>query len=201
MICVACLLAATSSEAQSLWDASKPDHDFTLGVRVGMNFSTTDMDYATSTRTGFHGGVTADWNIVKSFSVSTGVSYVSKGFKSDYGKGESDYVQVPLLLSYRIETPTKVQFHFNVGPYFAWGVGGKVDYRPYDRTFTYMFNQDSFGQRGFFKHFDAGLSAGAYMVLGHILAGVSYDYGLADVAKVYGEFHNRSVSMTVGYNF
>jgi len=188
-------------KAQSLWDASKPDHNFTFGVRAGLNFASTDMDYATSTRMGFHFGATADWNIVKSFSVSSGMYYVDKGFKSNFGKGDAGYIQLPVLLSYRIETPTGVQFHFNVGPYFAWGVKGKVEYKPYDMTFVYDYNQDSFGDQGFFKHFDAGLSAGAYIKLDHILFGVSYEYGMTDIAKVYGKFHNRNVCATLGYNF
>ena len=46
-----------------------------------------------------------------------------------------------------------------------------------------------------------GLSAGAYIVIGHVLAGLSYENGFADIAKVYGKFHNRNVNMTLGYNF
>ncbi|MBE6257459.1 MAG: PorT family protein [Prevotella sp.] len=194
------LLLSASVYAQSLWDISKPDHNFTYGFRVGINFSSTDMDYATSTRNGFHLEATIDWNIVKSFSMSSGLEFVSKGFKSNFGKGETDYLQMPLHASYRIETVTGVQFHFNVGPYFAWGISGSVDYKPYDATFSYYYQQDSFGANGFFKHFDAGLSAGAYIKLNHILFGVSYEYGLVDIAKVYGKFHNRNVSVNLGYN-
>ena len=196
-----CLTATVNVSAQSLWDRSKPDHNFTFGVRAGLNFASTDMDYATSTRTGFHVGGVVDWNIVKSLSLSSGLSYVEKGFRSDFGKGSAGYLQVPLLASYRIETPTKVQFHFNVGPYFAWGINGKVDYKPYDETFAYNYHQVSFGEKGFFKHFDMGLTAGAYIVIGHVLAGLSYEYGLTDIAKVYGKFHNRNVCVTAGYNF
>ena len=197
----AALMMSVSAQAQSLWDRSKPDRTFTFGARAGLNFSSTNMDYATSTRTGFHIGGTADWNIVKSLSVSTGLSYVEKRFRSDFGKGSAGYLQIPVLGSYRIETPTKVQFHFNVGPYFAWGINGKVDYKPYDETFAYNYYQDSFGEKGFFRHFDMGMTAGAYIVIGHLLAGLSYEYGFADIAKVYGKFHNRNVCVTAGYNF
>lgn len=198
---LAFVMTTLCSSAQSLWDVSKPDHNFTFGIRGGCNFSSTDMDYATSTRMGFHGGVTVDWNIVKSLSISSGVFYTEKGFKSDFGKGRTSYIQAPLLASYRIETPTKVRFQFNVGPYFAWGVGGKVNYEPYDMTFAYAYDQDSFGKKGFFKHFDTGLTAGAYIQVSHVLLGVSYEYGLIDIAKVYGKFHNRNVMATLGYNF
>lgn len=195
------LMAGVCAYAQSLWDVSKPDNNFTFGVRAGVGFASTDQNYATSSRMGYHVGATADWNIVKSLSLCSGVYYTQKGFKSNFGKGTADYVQVPLLASYRIETPTGVQFHFNVGPYWAWGVGGTVEYAPYDMTFNYDFNQDSFGDKGFFKHMDAGLSAGAFIQVGHVLLGVNYEYGLTDIAKVYGKFHNRNVGITLGYNF
>lgn len=201
IIAIVLLSATTSIQSQSLWDKSKPDNNFSFGVRGGVNFASSDMDYATSTRTGFHAGMVVDWNIIKSISVSSGLSYESKGFKSNYGKGDAGYLQVPLLLSYRIETVTGVQFHLNVGPYFAWGVSGKVDYKPYDMTFTYSYNQDSFGKNGFFKSFDTGLTAGAYIKLNHILLGVCYEYGMFDVAKVYGKFHNRNMCATLGYDF
>lgn len=201
IITIAALAATLQAGAQSLWDASKPDHNFTFGLRTGGNFASTDKDYATSTRMGFHGGATVDWNIVKSLSLSSGIYYTEKGFKSDYGKGRTGYLEAPLLLSYRLDTPTGVQFHLNVGGYAAWGISGKVKYAPYDMTFTYNYNQKSFGEKGFFRHFDAGLSAGAFIVVKHVLLGVTYEYGLMDIAKVYSKFHNRSVSMTVGYNF
>lgn len=199
-LAIAAIMLCTGLQAQSLWDASKPDNNFTFGVRAGLDFASSDMEYATSTKTGFHAGAIVDYNIVKSLSIESGVSFVNKGFKSSFGKGHAGYIQVPLLASYRIETPTKVQIHFNVGGYFAWGVSGKVDYAPYDETFAYDFHQDSFGKKGFFKHFDAGLSAGAYIVVSHLLFGISYEYGLADIAKVYGKFHNRNVAVTLGYN-
>lgn len=202
---IICLLIASMSlinvSAQSLWDASKPDNDFTFGVRVGADFASTDMKYTSSTHNGFHIGGTADWNIVKSISIQSGMEFVSKGFKSRYGKGDMYYVQVPVLASYRIVTPTGVQFHLNAGPYVAWGLGGSVKYSPYDMTFTRHYDQDSFGDKGFFKHLDAGLSASVWAKIGHVLLGVGYEYGLTDIAKVYGKFHNRNTMMTVGYDF
>ena len=201
LIFAAFLLLTLGVQAQSLWDSSHPDHAFTFGVRAGLNFASTDMDNATSSRTGFHFGGTVDWNIVKSLSVSSGLYYVEKGFKSEYGKGSMRYLQVPLLASYRLETPKGVMFHLNAGPYFAWGVGGKVDYAPYDLTFTYNYRQDSFGDKGFFKHADMGLSAGLYILIKHVVLGFNYELGLADISKVYGKFHNRNTCFTVGYNF
>ena len=195
------MLTGMSLHAQSLWDRSLPDNKISFGLRAGVGFASTDMRYATSVRTGMHIGATADLNIVKSVSITSGMFCTTKGFKSNFGNGNSVYLQVPVLASYRIETPTGVRFHFNLGPYFAWGIGGSVNYKPYDATFVYDYNQDSFGKKGFFQDFDTGLSAGAYIVLNKLLWGVGYEYGLYDIARVYGKFHNRNVTTTLGFNF
>lgn len=195
------IMASLCVGAQSLWDVSKPDRNFTFGLRAGLGLASTDQEYATSTRTSLSFGASADWNIVKSISLSTGLSFIPKGFKSNYGKGTANYLQVPVLIAYRIETPTGVLIQANIGPYFAWGVSGTIKYKPYDMTFNYDYDQDSFGKKGFFKHNDFGLTAGANVQIGHVLTGVSYDYGLADIAKVYGSFHNRYVMLLMGYNF
>ena len=132
-----CLVTAGNLSAQSLWDASPADQAFTFGLRAGMNYASTDVDCATSVRTGLHFGVSVDYNIIKSFSVSTGIYYVGKGFHGNQNiasaseltesKASASYVQVPVLASWRIEAPSGVRLHVNVGPYFAYGLGGTAN--------------------------------------------------------------------------
>lgn len=212
------ILVGTSVQAQSLWDTSKPDQTFTFGVRAGINFASSTENQATSTKTGAHFGVTADYNIIKSFSVSSGVFFVSKGFKGNFpdpyfvpgsnassntaSKMTANYIQVPLLASWRIEAPSGVQFHVNIGPYYAYGISGKTDYQYYDRNNIYRWdNQDTFGDKGFWKHQDIGLSGSVNVLIGHFTAGIGYEYGFSDVAKVFGKFNTRNANMTIGYNF
>ena len=211
------LMAAMSAQAQSLWDTSKPDQRFTFGIRAGINFASSNVDEATSTLTAGHAGISVDYHIIKSFSLSSGVFYVGKGFRGNYpeltqstetadytrtqSKLTASYLQVPLLASWRIEAPSGVQFHINAGPYVAYGIGGSAVYKPYDMTFAREYNQDAFGDKGFWRHLDYGACVGINVLIGHVVAGVSYDFGLADVARVYDTFHTRNVSMTVGYNF
>lgn len=198
---IATVVALSGARSQSLWDASHPNHLFSFGVRAGVNFASTDMDYATSSRTGIHAGVNVDWNIVKSLALSTGIMYVEKGFQGMYGKSNAHVMQVPLLVSYRVMTPTGVWFHLNVGPYVSYGIGGKTNYHPQDQTYSFSFDQDTYGKKGFMKYWDAGLQVELNVQLGHTLLGVGYELGLTDYAKVYGQFHNRNVLMTVGYIF
>lgn len=211
---LASLIVGINVQAQSLWDSSKPDKNFTFGLRAGINFASSNEDEATSTKTGFHFGATVDYNIIKSFSVSSGVYYISKGFRGNYpeipladvskataSKVTANYIQIPLLASFRIVAPSSVQFHINVGPYYAYGISGKAVYKPYDMTFDRDYDQETFGDAGFWKHNDYGVHAGVNVLIGKFVAGISYDYGLADVSKVFGNFHTRNANMTIGVNF
>ncbi|MBQ9204419.1 MAG: PorT family protein [Prevotella sp.] len=200
------LVTVMHSQAQSLWDTSKPDRNITFGVRVGHNASSMDGETeAAGVKSGITAGVSVDYNIIKSLSLVSGLYYSAKGFgyvgEDNDDRAELSYVQIPLQLSYRIETVTKVQFHFNVGLYGAYGLGGSLKLMPQDLAYFYKFDQDAFGDNGFFKHLDIGLTAGAHMQLGHFLIGLTYEYGLSDIAKVYGEFNNRNIALTLGYNF
>ena len=213
ILLILALVAGTSLWAQSLWDSSHPDKSVTVGLRTGVNFAHADTEGATSTRLGFHGGVALDYNIIKSFSLTTGLYYVGKGFRGNQdsnlasvnteSKTTAHYLQLPILASWRIEANSGVQFHINIGPYLAYGIGGSAKYKPLDLTLNDRFENDTFGSTGLFKHFDAGLSFGANVVLGHVLVGASYELGLTDVGRQarFDKFHNRNTNITIGYNF
>lgn len=210
MIVAMLALSTTSTRAQSLWDTSRADEDFTIGLRLGINFASTDANYANSTLTGVHVGVSADYNIIKSFSLSSGLYYVGRGFRGNHAntkatasKGTTSFLQLPLLASWRIEAPSGVRFMIDLGPYFALGLGGSVEYHPFDQTFLRNYDLDAFGDKGFFKRFDAGLHIGGSVALGHFVAGISYEHGLTDMIKINDleAFHNRNAMMTIGYNF
>ena len=201
LLIVVAFLATADSFAQSLWDSSLPDRRLSFGLTAGLNYASTDMDYANSVRPSFHAGATVDYAFVKSLSIRAALLYTEKGFKSNFGKASAGYVELPLQASYHIVTPTGVEFLLNVGPYFAYGISGKTQYEPEDLTFKYAYNQDSFGGKGFFKSFDMGVSAGIHVKLWHVLLGVNYEYGLTDVANVYGKFHNRNVAASLSWQF
>ena len=81
---IALALVGLHVQAQSLWDKSAPDDRLTFGLRAGVNFATTDADEANSTVTHYHIGLAVDYNIIKSFSISSGLYIVEKGFKGNY---------------------------------------------------------------------------------------------------------------------
>lgn len=197
------LLTAAQSKAQSLWDISKPDKALSIGLRVGHNASNINGETEMSgTRSGLHAGLSVDYSFIKSLGVETGVYYSTKGFKNnDTEYASMSYVQVPVQASYRIRTKTGVKFHFNLGPYFAYGLSGDIKVKPQSLKEFFVFDQDAFGDNGFFKRLDMGLTAGAHILFGQAQLGITYEYGMADIAKVYGKLHNRNVAVTIGCNF
>lgn len=198
--------------AQNYWDGSRPDHRLTIGLRAGGNFAKqyndgegSDHDF----RLGFQGGVEIDFNIFRSLSLNTGAYYTQKGYKTEYsdyrGKMETTdnvaYVEVPVLVSYRVKLSDAADFHLNVGPYFAFGIGGK---QKTASTFPGLkdYEIDSFDEYDGMKKSDVGMHIGIAVVYADIYFGVSYEHGLKNVSNVpKADFKNGSIGISVGYNF
>jgi len=196
------LLTVYHCKAQSLWDISKPDKAFVFGLRVGHNASNINGETEMAgTRSGLLAGIYTDYSFIKSLAFVSGAYYSTKGFYSGNDKAYMSYIQIPLQLSYRIRTKTNVKFHFNGGAYFAYGLDGDVKTGRQSLAEYYEFDQKAFGENGFFKRLDIGASAGAHILFGNIQLGITYEYGIADIAKVYGNLHNRNVAVALGYNF
>ncbi len=121
-----------------------------------------------------------------------GLEYVGKGAKFPGGNGSVslNYLELPIHFLYHYPVgPGNV--YGGLGPYFAYGVGGKEG------------DISSFGDsNGGFKRFDAGLG----FMLGYKLSmGVSldigYELGLANIEYADEDVkgHNRVFSINLGY--
>lgn len=203
---------ATGLSAQNYWDGSRPDHRLTLGVRGGVNFSKlnnmgdgADMNF----RTSYQFGLEADLNIFRSLSVNTGVMLIQKGYRSEYAdyrgrmetKDNATYIEIPLLLSYRVKLSDAAEFQLNVGPYFAFGVSGK---QKVESTFPGLksYEIDSWDEYDGLKKSDIGIHAGVAVTFNNIYAGACYERGLKNVSNVpNADFRNGTIDITVGYNF
>jgi hypothetical protein len=112
-----------------------------VGVKGGWNLSTltvnnsgnVDRDKSLS---GFNIGVIADMPLVpRILSFQPGVFYTTKGSKLVYGDESSGnyskfttrptYIEVPLNFIGKVPVGTNASLFAGVGPYFAFGVGGK----------------------------------------------------------------------------
>ncbi len=225
LIVIACVLAAVNgANAQGV----------NFGVRVGMNVANAggdfkdDWDADFKSRVGFHVGVIADVELSEKFYLQPGLYFTTKGLKYEDKEGmglESkynlNYLELPILASYRFNLSDNMQWQINAGPYFAVGVGGKVkgtDF-DFDEDAKFEFKYDAFGvadedsdeEKGGLKRFDAGLSFGTGITYNKIYFGIKYDLGLANIAdkKVWvnedtgksQKIRNRNFAISVGYTF
>ena len=78
LLCMLVALSFSISVNAQLWDYSKPDTKWTFGVRAGTNYSSMDVErsYDYKGNWNVYAGFVADYNIVKSLSIETGLSYI-----------------------------------------------------------------------------------------------------------------------------
>lgn len=207
LLILVCVLSTLTASAQYASDASgsffsteRSDQPVTFGIRGGVNLAKISESYdgysaSTKNYTGFNVGVSVDIPMLQSLYLQSGLYYTVKGAKIDEVKCNPSYLEIPVLASYRYNFSDAVQLQINVGPYFAYGVGGKWKDTEYDDE------EDFFGDD--FKRFDAGLAFGGGLTFSHIYVGINYDLGLTNIMKGDddGSTKNRCLSINVGYNF
>ena len=173
---------------------------------------------------GYTFGVTVDYNLTDNFFIQSGLSFITKGSKDEYTvtimteilggtyyselhkhKNQSLYLQLPIYAGYKFQVAESVKLLFNVGPYFAYGIGGKTksEWKPQGGSgVSGSDKKDTFGDDGL-KRFDCGLGFGAGVEFGKIGVNAAYYLGLigvhADNSSV--TLKNRSFALTVSYKF
>lgn len=149
----------------------------------------------------------------------------------DGEKWNLNYLQLPILASYRFTLTDNIKLHINAGPYVAVGLGGKMKFEAdgekydikafgtskggdYDDEWDYYasgwddeddYYDEEGSEKGGLKRFDAGLTLGAGVSVNKFYIGLSYDLGLANIAEKKEwpdmKIRNRNFSIGVGYNF
>jgi len=106
----------------------------TFGIRAGVNFQNItgktydDKDVNNKLKTGFNVGVNAEIPVAPDFYVQPGVLFTTKGAKDkddDDIKINVSYIEVPINFLYK-PTLGAGKLLLGVGPYVAFGIGGKV---------------------------------------------------------------------------
>lgn len=224
-VCAVCTMTASaqraSSSSSSFFSTEKVDGGVQFGIRAGLNLanaSCSENGHSVSldSRAAFHVGVIADVPLMQSLYVQTGLYLQNKGAKyeeSHNGWKEKDtfkpmYLQIPLLASYRYDFSDAVQLQVNVGPYFAYGIGGKAKMSEEDNGDTESWEIDFFGDKDEEtsmgnKRFDSGLQIGGGLTFAQrYYLGVTYEFGFANISKWDGtEIKNKNLMVSIGYNF
>ena len=221
MLAAMLFLGITATSAQSFGDMFGTDQKgkISYGVRAGLNISNIGGKYGPAqdldlnSRVGFQFGGVVDLPITNGFYVQPGLLFTTRGAKEEIGgykeKLRPMYLQIPVLGSFRADVSQSGNVQVNVGPHFAFGLGGKEVYDDGETTVKSPFfgksseNEDHFGA----KRFDFGLTFGAGVTFKeHYYVGIAYDLGLVNMAieDEWGKeakFHNRNFSIQIGYNF
>lgn len=204
-------LFCVQSLAQTYWDSSRADKFLTYGIRAGANFSKAyiqDGNASYGFRPGYQVGVQFDVNLCRSFSVSTMLSYIEKGYEKDFKQGnlflfnikeKVSYIEIPLLASYRIPLSDATQFQINLGPYFSYGLYSKFvmqndEYRIEENSL----NSKIYGAR---KKTDVGICYGCAVTLSKFYLGVNYERSIVNLSSTSdASLENASVIFSIGYN-
>jgi hypothetical protein len=127
-----------------------------------------------------------------------GIGYIGKGakYKDADIKIRLNYLEIPIYALYHYKLGESGGVYGGLGPYFAYGIGGKVKGEGS--------SQSSFGEdRGGYKRFDAGLGFKAgYEFSNGFFVDLSYELGLANIAYASEDVtsHSRCLSINLGYN-
>ena len=237
-------IGGLGAKSQTIIDTGEPAKVLRFGVRIGFTSSNLTNNYDASSRdmkwknqnwkNGFTMGGVVDINIRNYFAIQPGLFFVSRGnsysmlisndnkLKMLEGKCNANYWQVPIMFSFRLGVAELAQLHLDVGPYFAYGFGGKNKYSIYgyemgtdSNSLPVIIREDGkpqegdyFGDKGIVQRYDSGIKFGiGIQAMGNFYVGAHYEYSLRNVLRdsemlnVRAKGHNKIWNFTLGYNF
>jgi hypothetical protein len=196
-----------------------------FGIKAGVNFANQALNNPASSNlnnyTGFHAGAILDITL-KNISIQPGILFSTKGFttKSQLvnanqqnvgfytSKNVLDYVEIPVNILYKWSTPPLGKLFVGGGPYFGYGLSGKVSATNGSEKYLAPSQNPNidlhFGSGdGDYKNPDYGFNFLAGIELKHnILVDVNYGLGLGNLTHVDGvRINNRVLGVSVGYLF
>jgi len=208
--------------------SAQEDSPFQFGIKAGGNLfcTTTNLtDIADKKiKIGYEAGLTAEYAFSDNFYLQSGISFITKGAVLKGKEGTStdenhwtqtinlQYLQIPVLPTYKFELVSDTEVFFSLGPYIAYGIGGKSTrkntYVNSDRK-TEKEKMDSFGKNSL-KDVDLGLKFCAGIELDKYIFAWSYEFGLLNLEQKNNElnslfntkhYRNRGLSISAGYKF
>lgn len=194
LLIVAMAMISTGAFAQS------------INVKAGMNVSSHIGDDDAKAIIGFKAGAGVEFSITDMFSIEPSLMFATKGMKYEAtilsstvtAKVTQMYLELPILAKARINIGDNMNFTIGLGPYLAYGVGGKwktVGDTPsggWDRE-----GAKAFGDNGY-RPFDAGVALAAGFEFGRIIVGLDTELGLV---KLHENISNKNMSFSVGVGY
>ncbi|MDR1707999.1 MAG: PorT family protein [Prevotella sp.] len=200
-----------------------------LSIRAGANVSNSTWDIESDFvnkkgKIGFQGGVMLEYSLPNNpFDLQTGLFLTTKGAKLKTedniigGTGgafyrnrtlNQMYLEMPVFAVYKMYMSNSTCVYFNLGPYIAYGIGGKNKEKITGNTqIKETPEEDTFGKSdkltyGNLKKFDFGIGGGVGMEVGRIIVGLSCELGLTNLSNNNSyKYKNVSSLATLGYKF
>lgn len=192
---------------------------WTFGIKTGVNISDISnypLNIRTESKTGFHFGFTGDYILSDNIYFQPSIVLSGKGIKGDYIVPKEDYrpeyackktvnlyyLELPLLLAYKIPVTDKFKLELQAGPTISIGVFGKTKDEALGQE---MFSSDSFQKKFGFERTDFGLAGGVTAELyKHYRIGVAYTKGLSSLQEQIGNKEdpkNTNIAFSLSYMF
>ena len=217
IIAIVVLLSTVGASAQSLfWDSSDADKPVTIGARLGWNFASmagkgSDLYDG---RKGIGFGAEVDVNLIKSFSINTGLYFSMKGASMEYEEPVGDilgvktkdmwtanFLEIPLYASYHLRFAPDSDLQIFAGPYFGYGIYGRYSKKHRDMEGLSKDKTNLFSAPNSYHRWQSGIGLGAsYTFGGHYVVGMQYQWGITDVAELMDNQWNM-FQLSIGYNF
>lgn len=191
--------------------------------------------FKSSSGFGFQGGVYGDFNLSEKIFLEIGLYFVQKPHKESFNSESIDsqigitivttntadvkynpiYMQIPILFKVNFSLSENASINLKAGPYFAFGLGGKIKTNKALKVVTTesdgielgRLEQEVSSSTNFFESYeksDIGLIAGLGFDFSKITCGLFVDYGLMNMiisAKEKMSANNFSIGLNVGYKF
>ena len=193
LIFVLFALVSIVSYSQISWNA-----------KVGMNMSNYTGDMDTDMKIGFNVGVGMEYQFSDMWSIQPSLMLTQKGAKikedGETMKFNPMYLEIPVLAAARFAVADNQNIVVKAGPYFAFGVAGKVKVGD-DKADFFGDGDDQFGG----KRFDCGIGVGVAYEIGKFFVGLDGEFGFSNVVDFKSDGvsnpKNMNFSIGVGYKF
>lgn len=193
LIFVLFALVSIVSYSQISWNA-----------KVGMNMSNYTGDMDTDMKIGFNVGVGMEYQFSDMWSIQPSLMLTQKGAKikedGETMKFNPMYLEIPVLAAARFAVADNQNIVVKAGPYFAFGVAGKVKVGD-DKADFFGDGDDQFGG----KRFDCGIGVGVAYEIGKFFVGLDGEFGFTNVVDFKSDEisnpKNMNFSIGVGYKF
>lgn len=194
---------AAATIATTGWDQSRY-LTISSGLTLsGISSDADDID-AGAVMPGFYLGFLGGIQLTSSVPlfIEAGILYTQKGGKTSSNmRGAEDkewklnYIEIPLVLRYKLWCGGGASVQPCFGLYVAEGVGGKI------KDYTTRSEVKSFDS-GYFERLDAGLRLGCKIAWKLVFFDISYDCGLANIdTDSFNKTRNNSVTLALGVDF